>query len=100
MTIDQNTLEQLLSMLSAQQEAAEQGEQAQTEPIRQGTHFASLGFVAVGKGEAPSEGDVLHVPTKAGKTARVRVIEQIDTSPYNGEFGDWAFTYKRLKRGE
>lgn len=65
-----------------------------------GTHFASLGFVAVGTGNDPGEGSLIDVPTKAGKVVRVATIQRIDVSPFNGSFGDWAYTYRKLKRGE
>lgn len=65
------------------------------------TRFQSLGFVAVGSGSDPGEGTVIDVPTKAGKLQRVRTVQSIDMSPFSSNFdGDWAYTYKRLKRGE
>ena len=88
------TKAQLLAMVT---QLAEETETA--EPIR-ARQFSSLGFVAVGDGPAPTEGQVIDVPLAKGGTAKVRVLHQVDTSPYAGEFGEWAFTYKRLRRGE
>lgn len=98
MALTAKDLEAIVAALAAKENNG--GEEVATEEIPQGTHFASLGFVAVGRGTDPGEGIVVQVPTKAGKLARVQTIQAIDVSPFNGEFGDWAYTYKRLKRGQ
>lgn len=92
-----------IAALKAMIEALEQEQTGTQEPeqeLPKARQFSSLGFVVVGDGPTPSEGDLMQVPTKAGKVARVRLIDRIDTSQFDGEFGEWAFTYKRLKRGE
>lgn len=91
------TREALLEML-AEMEAEAAQEEATV--IGTGTHFASLGFVAVGNGNDPGEGVVINVPTKAGKLKKVRTIQAINVAPFNGNFGDWAYTYQQVKRGE
>lgn len=67
-------------------------------PIASAKQFASLGFVVVGDGADPGEGVTLSVPTKAGKVARVLTQRRIDTSPFQGEFATWAYTYRRLRK--
>lgn len=103
----QNDIGTILATLTAMMEAqadpkvaTAQAEEQRASNLPKARQFSSLGFVVVGDGEKPDTGDVLQVPTKAGKVARVKTIAEIDTTPFNGEFGDWAFTYKRLKRGE
>lgn len=91
------TREALLALLAEMEEA--ETEEADT-LIGTGTHFASLGFVAVGNGNDPGEGSVINVPTKAGKLSRVQTVQKINVAPFAGNFGDWAYTYKRMKRGE
>lgn len=92
-----------IAALKAMIEQLEQ--QAQTAPdtseeLPKARQFSSLGFVVVGDGPDPGEGALMQVPTKAGKVARVKTLQAIDTSQFSGEFGEWAYTYKRLKRGE
>lgn len=97
--MDPEALQELIAALSANAGTGET--ETETEPTIRADQFASLGFVAVGTGDAPSEGDVIEVPTKAGKLAQVRVTELVDTSQFRDHpKGSWAVTYKRLKRGE
>lgn len=96
--IDPSVLRTLAEALAGNPEDAEETEDA---PTVRADQFASLGFVAIGTGDAPSEGDVIEVPTKAGKLNSVRVTELVDTSQFRDHpKGTWAVTYKRLKRGE
>jgi hypothetical protein len=99
MQLDSATVNALLAALGAAEEANVPASEAPTKQ-GQGTHFASLGFVACGNGEDPGEGAIIQVPTKSGKNPRVRTLQRIDVAPFQGEFGEWAYTYKRLKRGE
>lgn len=95
MSLDIAALEALLAQMKGEGEAA-----TPENPPAKARQFSSLGFVVVGDGPDPGEGATLQVPTKAGKVARVKTIQAIDTTPFKGEFGTWAYTYKRLKRGE
>lgn len=92
------TKDALLALLAQMEE----DEENEVPAMGTGTHFASLGYVAVGKGSDPGEGAIIEVPTKAGKLARVKTIQRINVAPFNlgDRDGDWAYTYKRLKRGE
>lgn len=65
----------------------------------QGTQFRTLGFAAIGDGDAPTEGAIANIPTKAGKMAKVRLTHQLDPGIFGIEAG-WAFTYDRLKRDD
>lgn len=96
--LDPDALAAVIEALSGNTDETETETEA---PSVRADQFASLGFVAIGTGEAPSEGDVIEVPTKAGKLASVRVTELVDTSQFRDHpKGTWAVTYKRLKRGE
>ncbi len=96
----EDRIAQLEAMIARMAEAQGQTTAPPEEDVVKAQQFSSLGFVVIGKGTAPIEGQLLQVPVKSGKVVRVRALQRIDTAPFNGEFGDWAFTYKRLKRGE
>lgn len=73
----------------------------------------SLGMVIAGTGTQPSEGDILNVPTKNGKTRRRRVVSLLDpdtvialrgsNSVPSGDdkvTAEWFAIYTNVKRGE
>lgn len=92
------TQAQRIAQLEAMILGMAQGAPVPEAPGVEALGFRSLGFVVTGNGEAPIEGSEISVPLKSGKTARVRLVDHIDTAPYEGEFGSWAFTYKRLRK--
>ena len=99
-----NDAMQVIAQLQAQIEAlaAAQGATTSGETVHDGQQFASLGFVAIGSGADPGEGALVNVPTKGGKVVKVRTIQAIDVAPFGVTVPSpgWAYTYKRLKRGE